>query len=978
MLDQVVTFGRYRLDPRGGLVFGNREVRLTPKALALLCFIANRPGRLFTKDELFAELWPDTTVGDAALVTCIQEVRKALRDDARHPRYIETLHRRGYRFIGKPVPQSPPSAAPQVPSRGAQAASAIVVGREAELQHLHDGLIRARAGERQIVFVTGEPGIGKTSLVRNFVSHVTATDDIHLIWGQSVEHFGTSEPYLPLIEALVRSCRGPGGDRLQNALDRLAPTWLAQMPSILHADQLRDLRRRTAGVTRERMLRELTDALEAMTEQKPVVFWLEDLHWSDVSTIDWLASFARRPEPARVLFIGTYRPADLLAAAHPRGGIHDDLRRHGHCRQIALPPLTKSAVDAYLKIRFVPDQDNTEPLSRLATHVHQHTDGSPLFMVGVLDDLVDRGVLMNAEGRWAVGSDIGSVELGIPRDLQRFIERQLARLDPAKRQVLDVASVVGATFSAAAVAAGAGIAVGDAEMACCDVARRYQIINAAGTDDWPDGTIANRFAFHHALYREALYAQLPVGRRVELHRRIGLRLEQAHENRTDEIAGELAMHFECGRDIRRTIHYLHRAGVLAGDRGAARESATYIGRALDLTATLPNDKSRDGLEAELRIALCVPLRAIHGYGSAAVEACALKATALANALPDFPGRFAANRIAWNVCLMRHPVPLALDRAHELMDVARAAKDPAKIALAHRALGTSLKLAGKVSAAADVLVEGASIADGICDDDFAAYGEHPGMVCRVFAGWVKALMGQLDEAARQADDAIAHARQRKHAHDLVFALISSGLVYIMARQATRAAPLAAEALALAREYELPQWFAFGLEIQGWATLHSGDQADGIRLQEEALAALRATGAKTHSSRMLAHLAESYLIAGQPDNARLHLDAMLSHVEAHGERYYAAELPRLQARLLELEGASPTLVEAHLLMALDTARKAGTSLHALRAATCLARFRMKRGKCQAAGDTLAPLLTSVTGGPDWPDVVQARAALVQRGS
>ena len=101
MQDRTLTFGRYRLEPRGGLMSGRREVRLTPKALALLSFIAERPREVITKEELFSALWPDTAVGDAALVTCIQEIRKALRDDARHPRYIETLHRRGYRFIGK-------------------------------------------------------------------------------------------------------------------------------------------------------------------------------------------------------------------------------------------------------------------------------------------------------------------------------------------------------------------------------------------------------------------------------------------------------------------------------------------------------------------------------------------------------------------------------------------------------------------------------------------------------------------------------------------------------------------------------------------------------------------------------------------------------------------------------------------------------------------------------------------------------------
>jgi TolB-like protein/cytochrome c-type biogenesis protein CcmH/NrfG len=116
MLDRTLTFGRYRLEPRGGLMSGDRNVHLTPKALALLSFMADRPGEVIPKEELFGAVWPEVAVGDAALVTCIQELRKALGDDARRPRYIETLHRRGYRFIGKLAPAAPPAADREAPA----------------------------------------------------------------------------------------------------------------------------------------------------------------------------------------------------------------------------------------------------------------------------------------------------------------------------------------------------------------------------------------------------------------------------------------------------------------------------------------------------------------------------------------------------------------------------------------------------------------------------------------------------------------------------------------------------------------------------------------------------------------------------------------------------------------------------------------------------------------------------------------------
>ena len=534
------------------------------------------------------------------------------------------------------------------------------------------------------MFVSGEPGIGKTSLVKTFVTAAGAQADVHVTWGQSAEHYGAAEPYLPLLEALTRACRGPSAERFTAALDRHAPTWLAQLPSLLRAGARREAARHSGVVTRERMLRELSDALEAAAETAPIVLWLEDLHWSDVSTIDWLAAFARRPERARVLLIATYRPAEALAPGHPLRAMQDELRRQGGCREIALTPLSRAAVAEYLALRLGTPGHASEVLVRLADEVHQHTDGTPLFVVGVLDDLVNRGVLAQRDDRWAIDDRSAPVALGIPPDLRRLIDRQLDRLERGEARALEVASGVGAEFSAATVAAGAGLPEGEVETTLHELARRQQLIHAMGAEEWPDGTVASRFSFHHALYREALYERLPAGRRVEIHRRVGSRLEQAFGERAGEIAGELAMHFERGRVMPRAIHHLLAAGRSAGHRGAAREAAGYFTRALDLIGASPQDRARDTAEAQVRLALCVPLIAMHGYGSAAVEACATRAQALYDELGDARGRFAAHRVVWNASLMRHPVPRTLAHARELMTLARAAGDPTALALAHRA------------------------------------------------------------------------------------------------------------------------------------------------------------------------------------------------------------------------------------------------------------------------------------------------------
>ena len=253
------------------------------------------------------------------------------------------------------------------------------MGRETELAISTSWLAKALSGERQIVFVTGEPGIGKTTLVEAFrqrirelgvrlgvqlATPITIQNSRFPIacipnpahpWlgrGQCIEHYGAGEAYLPMLEALGRLCRDETGNSVITLLRQHAPTWLVQMPALLSPTELEELQRRTAGVTRERMLRELAEALEVITAERPLVLVLEDLHWSDVSTLDLLSMLARRQERARLLIIGTYRPVEVLTRDHPLKGIKQELQLHGQCEELALDFLSEAAVAEYLAMRF--------------------------------------------------------------------------------------------------------------------------------------------------------------------------------------------------------------------------------------------------------------------------------------------------------------------------------------------------------------------------------------------------------------------------------------------------------------------------------------------------------------------------------------------------------------------------------------------------------------------------------------------------
>ena len=250
--------------------------------------------------------------------------------------------------------------------------------------------------QRQLVFVTGEPGIGKTALVDAFLARIDRTDLLRVGRGQCVEQYGAGEAYLPVLEALGRLGREPRGDEVVRVLKQHAPTWLVQLPALLGDQDLEAVHRRAHGATRERMLRELVEGLDALTIESPLVLVLEDLHWSDSATIDLLAMLARRREPARLLVLGTYRPADIAASTHPLKAVKPELELHAQCKEIALDFLTEAAVAEYLSRRFAQDEWPAE----LPQALHRQTDGNPLFLVNTIDDLIAQGQLSEVGGRW--------------------------------------------------------------------------------------------------------------------------------------------------------------------------------------------------------------------------------------------------------------------------------------------------------------------------------------------------------------------------------------------------------------------------------------------------------------------------------------------------------------------------------------------------------------------------------------------------
>jgi len=295
-------------------------------------------------------------------------------------------------------------------------------------------------------------------------------------------------------------------------------------------------------------VRELAEALEVLTATRPLLLVLEDLHWSDYATLDLLTYLARRSGTARFLLLGTYRPVEVLLHNHPLQTVKQELVLHDQGVELPLELLTATEVTFYLARRFPGEASPPLACRDLAQVIYQRTDGHPLFMVTVVEHLRQRGVLREEGGQWEVRPEAAAVALEVPVSVRQMIEQQFDRLSPEEQRVLEAASVAGGAYAVAAVAAGLDLAIEAVEDCCASLAQRGQFLVASGLETWPDGTVTERYDWQHALHQEVVYARVPVGRCLRLHRRIGAREETGYGAQASAHAAELAMHFERGRD----------------------------------------------------------------------------------------------------------------------------------------------------------------------------------------------------------------------------------------------------------------------------------------------------------------------------------------------------------------------------------------------------------------------------------------------
>ena len=411
-----VRFGRFELDEANArFLRDGTPVALAPTPFALLCALARQPGSLRTKHALLDEVWGHQFVSDSVLKTAVSDLRMLLDDDARKPRFIETVSRRGYRFIASAAAISASPAAGSNLSEIGSLQAPFFIGRTGALARLRGAWDLACSGKRAVVWVAGEPGIGKTTLIEHFVAEL---GDVACAWGQCVEHPGTGEPYLPVLEALAALCRSDTA--LSTLLRAVAPIWLLQLPWLSTAEERDALRREVAGVVPDRMLREFGELLDRYTERRPLLLVTEDLHWSDQATIQLIDYIARRRGSARLMWLASFRLAEVVALDHPLKPLRHELRLHGLCEEIVLDPFSETEVADYV-VKRTPSIVVDEAFVRA---LHERTDGMPLFVASVMTEMSARA----AQGGDPVAAE-QVAKMAVPENLAAIIEHYVTKLE---------------------------------------------------------------------------------------------------------------------------------------------------------------------------------------------------------------------------------------------------------------------------------------------------------------------------------------------------------------------------------------------------------------------------------------------------------------------------------------------------------------------------------------------------------------------
>jgi predicted ATPase len=693
--------------------------------------------------------------------------------------------------------------------------------------------------------------------------------------------------------------------------------------------------------------------LRRIAAQQPVLLVMEDLHWVDPSTLEFLSLLVDQGPTARILALCTFRP-----------DFRPPWTGRSHLTQVTLPRLpgrqAAAMADRVAHGKALP--------AEVMEQIVAKTDGVPLFVEELTKMVLESGLLQEREERYALTGPL--LPLAIPTTLHGSLMARLDRLATVKA-LAQLGATLGREFSYAllrAVAPWDEVTVRRGLQQLVEAEFLYQ----QGLP--PQAT----YTFKHALIQDTAYQSLLKRTRQQYHQRIAQVLETQFPETAETQPELLAQHYtEAGR-ARQAIPHWQRAGERANERSANVEAISHLTTALELLQTLPDTPERRQQELTLLTALGTPLVLTKGHAAPEVEATYAQARALCQQRGDAPQLFAALLGLRRYYQHRGELALAHELGEELLRLAERCKDAGLLVRAHMMLAEGLLWLGAFTRAHAHAEQGIALYDPQEHRvQVLHYGNDPGVCCRSFAALALWVLGYADQAQRRSEEALAWAQELAHPFSLAFALVYAARFHQFRREPHHVHAWAEAALALSRERGFAQFLATASMLSGWARAEQGQGAAGLAQIRQGLAAYQATGAPPRPYELVL-LAGAYGLVGQPEEGFAVVAEAVAAGQKSGDQFYQVERHRLTGELLLARFAEDhAAAEACFQQALDVARRQQAKSLELRAAMSLSRLWQQQGKQAEAHALLAPVYGWFTEGFDTADLQEAKALLEDLG-
>jgi class 3 adenylate cyclase/predicted ATPase len=836
-----------------------------------------------------------------------------------------------------------------------------LVGRESEVTLFLERWEQVKAGHGHVVLLTGDAGIGKSRLVQVLKDYVA--NEPHIRWEcRSVPYYQNTALY-PLTDLFQRTLQWQHDEtpdekcgKLEQMLrqHRLPLEETVPLFAPLLTLPLPENRYPPLNVSpqhqRQKTLETIVAILLEQAELQPLLFIVEDLHWTDPTTLELLNLLIEQIPTTSILMVLTCRPTFQPSWSH-----------RSYLSEVTVNRLSHAQVE-----QIVARMTDGKPFPQeVLQQIVEKTDGVPLFVEELTKALLESGYLKETAGHYALVGALSA--LAIPATLHDSLMARLDHLVTAKG-IAQLAAVIGRRFAY-------DLLYVVSQLDAATLQRELHRLVEAELVYQRGLPPQAYYFFKHALIRDAAYESLLKNTRQHYHQRIALVLEEQFPKTAATQPELLAHHYTEAGLTAQAVHYWHHAGQRASERSAHVEAISHFRQGIALLQTLPETRERTQPEVDVYIALGASLIATQGPAAPDVGEVYLSAQQLCQHVANRQQLFPILRGLWSYYCIRAELQMAHTLGEQLLSLAQHVQDAALLSAAYRALGSTLMYLGAPATAHLHLAQGITLYDAQQHRASAfLFGEAAGLVCRSHDAWTLWLLGYPDQGRAQIDEAVTLAQQIAHPLSLGHALDCAALIHQFRREVRDTQDRAEAAISLSKEQGFAHWMAVGSLLHGWALAQQGQAQEGLEQLDQGLRAYRATGAKINQSYLLSLLADVQGSLGEPEAGLTALTEGLTLVETTGARWYEAELHRLKGALL-LQQSSDNQAEAETCFhhALEIARTQQAKSFELRTATSLARLWQQQGKRSEARQVLGDVYGWFTEGFDTADLQDAKMLL-----